>query len=80
MNKEKLFNEVVNYLVGSCMGIEQAFADVCQYSKPPIEVPNQEVIDEFEQYLENIEMFCCEECGWWGYPGEGECDCDCYED
>lgn len=76
MDKEKLFKEVVNYLAGSCMSVEQAFADVCKYSEPPIEMPIQEVLDEFELHLENIDMFCCENCGWWQYPGEGYCECE----
>lgn len=81
MDKEKLFNDVLNYLAGSCKGIDEAFSDVCRFSEPPIEMVNQETLDEFAVYLENNEMYCCENCGWWNYPGEGDCECleDCWD-
>jgi hypothetical protein len=33
-------------------------------------------LTQFEEYLCSIEQYCCEDCGWWGYPGEIECDCN----
>lgn len=35
------------------------------------------LVEEFEKYLENIDQYCCDICGWWVYPGE---ICECEED
>lgn len=40
--------------------------------------PNWE--DEFIAHLAQVEQECCEECGWWSYPGDSPCDCNEDED
>lgn len=85
MDKDKLFKEVAEYLEGSCKFVQEAFSDVCQYSNPPIEMVEQDVLDEFEDYLEKNDLYCCSECGWWGFQGgDACCECDsecpqCYQ-
>jgi len=80
MDKDQLFNAVANYLAGSCMSSNEAFSSFCDLSEPKLPEPTQSDLDEFEVYLESIDQFCCENCGWWSYPGEWECDCIYGED
>jgi len=52
---------------------ERALATVVEFDGLQMEVTD-ELVAEFEEYLEKIELRECENCGWYGHPGE-ICDC-----
>lgn len=62
MNKEKLFNEAMDYIAGTCMTspIMALEAILGTYPDTPL------IVEECTE---------CEYCGWWSHPGES-CDCE----
>lgn len=73
MLTKKELDEVVDSISGTCDDISSTLSYVKEdYS-----------IEEFNQvvdYFDTIELICCEECGWWGYPSNIECDCQDQEE
>lgn len=70
MNTNKIFEEAANYLMGSCCTAIEALETVLED-----EGAVKQLEEAFYEYLENNEIFECENCGWWGYSGEPVCDC-----
>lgn len=77
MNEEqklKVFEAAADYIAGSCMLSEShALKTVIEFDGIQEEVTD-ELEAEFLVYLEKIELMRCEECGWYGHPGEF-CEC-----
>lgn len=66
MFNNKQLNNIVYYLAGSCNSLSDAL-NVClerDYT--------DEEYDQVNEHLDVVDMFKCEECGWWSHPGE-EC-------
>jgi hypothetical protein len=73
-------HSAADYLAGSCMlSMEQALSSAAEILGHTDPITDEDM-EEFREFVERIEMYQCESCGWWTYPGEF-CDCEdeCYE-
>lgn len=82
MKVEDFFEEAMQHIAGTCMmDPEQSLNEILDFRESGRHA-NQKEIDAFELFLEENECYECEQCGWYGYPGEetqGLCS-DCQED
>ena len=70
VDKDKIFNQAMDYIAGSCMvSTTMALEAVLGYH------PGSALEDEFNQFLADNDCYECEFCGWWTHPGD-YCDCE----
>lgn len=74
MIENKLFEDSADFLAGSCMKTPEEALRLVAETLHLEEDVTDELVADFIKYLEEIEQVECENCGWWGYPGES-CDC-----
>lgn len=64
MLNNKQLNNIVDYLAGSCNSLSVALNVNLERDY------TDEEYDQANKHIEDVDMFECEECGWWSYPGE----------
>jgi len=63
MLTQKELEDCAEYLAGSC----QIGGSYMTATGTDLTLEEEE---QLEAYLASIELFECESCGWWGFPGE----------
>lgn len=72
---EKVFNEAMDYIAGSCMVSPSQSLEIVMGKDP-----DWGEVALFEQFLVDNECYECYVCGWWTHPGEGTLCDDCLKD
>lgn len=72
---QKIFEEAMDYIAGSCMiSPTQALETIMGKS------PTEEEAALFDEFLVDNECYECEVCGWWTHPGEGNLCSSCCDE